>query len=242
MLPVESRMERYRQVLSQCAMFRGLPTAALEDVARRVQIRSGAAGTLLVAQDEPGDALFIVFQGKCKVVLFGDNGREVTLALLRPGEVFGELSLLDGSPRSANVVAQVDSQVLALTRDAFVAHLRAWPQTAMNLMGEMARRLRRADEAIVGLALQDVESRLRRTLAHLAREEGDVSVEGGLLLRRRPTQQELANMVGSSRETVSRTFASLIRRGLLLPRGRTLVLTERMLRGASTGEPAPAAA
>lgn len=225
----ESKWDRYRHALSQCAVFKGLPQEALEDVARRLQVRSGAAGTLLVAQDEPGDSLFVVLAGRVKVALFGDNGREVTLAILRPGEVFGEVSLIDGSPRSANVVAMVDSQVLALTREAFLQHLRSCPQTALNLMGEMARRIRQADEAIVGLALQDVEGRLSRMLARLAREEGDVNVEGGLLLRRRPTQQELANMVGSSRETVSRTFASLIRRGLMVPRGRTLVLTDRML-------------
>ena len=112
---------------------------------------------------------------------------------------------------------------------AILSHMRACPQTALNLMGEMARRLRRADEAIVGLALQDVEGRLSKTLMRLAKDDGDISVDGGLLLRRRPTQQELANMVGSSRETVSRTFASLIRRGLMVPKGRTLVLTDRML-------------
>ncbi len=226
---VDSKWDRYRQVLAQSVVFRGLSEEALEDVARRLQVRTGASGSLLVAQDEPGDSLFIVLSGRVKVALFGDTGREVTLAILRPGEVFGEVSLLDGSPRSANVIALNDSQVLGLSREAFLSHIRTCPQTALNLMAEMARRLRRADEAIVGLALQDVEKRLSRTLMRLAKDEGDVTVDGGLLLRRRPTQQELANMVGSSRETVSRTFASLIRRGLMVPKGRTLVLTDRML-------------
>lgn len=225
----DSKLEAYRHLLGQCSLFRGLPQSTLEDVARRLQVRSGASGTLLVAQDEPGEALFVVFTGRVKVAVAGDNGKEVTLALLRPGEVFGEVSLLDGSPRTANVVALSDSQVLVLSREAFLEHIRQSPLTAMNMMKELARRLRRADETIVGLALQDVEGRLSRILARLAREEGDVPVEGGLLLRRRPTQQELANMVGSSRETVSRTFTSLIRRGLVVPRGRMLVLTDRML-------------
>lgn len=225
----ESRLEAYRHVVSQCTLFRGLPQPVLEDVVRRLQVRGGASGTLLAAQDEPGDSLFIVYTGRVKVSVAGDTGREVTLALLKAGDVFGEVSLLDGSPRTANVVAMSDSQVLVLSREAFLDHVRQNPQTAMNMMRELARRLRRADETIVGLALQDVEGRLSRTLARLAREEGDVSVDGGLLLRRRPTQQELANMVGSSRETVSRTFTSLIKRGLVVPRGRMLVLTERML-------------
>jgi CRP/FNR family cyclic AMP-dependent transcriptional regulator len=227
--PADSRQDPNRDALSACALFRGLPAGALEELARRAQVRSGPAGTLLVTQDEPGEALFIVCTGKAKVTVCGQNGREVTLALLRPGDVFGEVSLLDGSPRSANVVAAVDSQVLVVPREAFLQHLRSHPQTALNLMQVMARRLRRADEAIVGLALDDVEGRLCRTLVRLAREEGDMTTPGGLVLRRRPTQQELANMVGSSRETVSRTFTSLIRRGLVVPRGRTLVLTDRLI-------------
>jgi len=240
--PVDSKLEGYRHLLGQCSLFRGLPVGPMEDLLRRLQLKTGAMGTLLAAQDEPGDALFIVYSGRLKVAVAGDNGREVTLALLRPGDVFGEVSLLDGSPRTANVVAAVDTQVLVLSREAFLEHMRACPQTALNLMKELARRLRRADETIVGLALQDVEGRLSRTLARLAREEGDVSVEGGLLLRRRPTQQELANMVGSSRETVSRTFSSLIRRGLVVPRGRMLVLTERMLGRVGLRQAVPQAA
>lgn len=216
-------------VLGACALFRGLPAAVIDEIARRAQVRSGPAGTLLITQDEPGEALFIVCAGKAKVTVCGQNGREVTLALLRPGDLFGEVALLDGSPRSANVVAALDCQVLVLPRESLLQHLKSHPQMALNLMQVMARRLRRADEAIVGLALDDVEGRLCRTLVRLAREEGDVSAPGGLVLRRRPTQQELANMVGSSRETVSRTFTSLIRRGLVVPRGRTMILTDRLI-------------
>jgi CRP-like cAMP-binding protein len=138
------------------------------------------------------------------------------------------MSLLDSGKRSANVVAIDDATVLALTREAFVAHLKAHPQTAMNMLGELTRRLRRADETIANLALHDVESRLTRTLERLAREDGEAT-EAGLLLRRRPTQQDLANMVGSCRETISRTFTSMIKRGLLVPRGRALVLTRALL-------------
>ena len=92
----------------------------------------------------------------------------------------------------------------------------------------MTRRLRRADETIASLALHDVEARLTRTLERLAKEEGE-QTDGGLLLRKRPTQQDLANMVGSCRETISRTFTSMIKRGLLVPRGRALVLTRALL-------------
>ena len=102
------------------------------------------------------------------------------------------------------------------------------PQTAMKLLGEMARRLRRADETIAELALCDVSERLIKKLVGLAREEGGDSPEG-LVIRRRPTQQDLANMVGSCRETISRTFNSLARKGLIVPRGRALIVTKRLV-------------
>lgn len=222
------RPERHRAVLEKVAIFRGASSAALDDLSRRLQVRTRHAGAVVVAQDEPGDAVFILLSGRVKVALFGDNGRELTLSLLGPGELFGEMSLLDNRPRSANVIAIEDATMLALTREAFVEHLRNHPQTAINLLGELARRLRHADETIANLALYDVESRLVRTLERLAREDGETT-EAGLMLRRRPTQQALANMVGSCRETVSRTFTSMVRRGLVVQHGRSLVLTRQLL-------------
>jgi len=229
----DPRVDRYRLLLGQSALFRGCSSGAIDDLARRVQVRTRPATTLIVAQDEPGDSMFILVSGRVRVALFGESGRELTLGELHAGEYFGEMSLIDNRPRSANVIAIDDTVFLVLTKDAFAAHLRAHPQTALNLMAELSRRLRRADETIAQLALQDVEARLCKTLERLAREEGsapqsDVS-DGDLVLRRRPTQQDLANMVGSCRETVSRTLTAMARRGLVVPRGRTLVLTRALL-------------
>jgi CRP-like cAMP-binding protein len=229
-IEAEANREAIRNVLKQCRLFRGVGEADLDATVGCMQLCGGREGTVLAAQDRPGDGLYIVYSGRVKVVMYGANGREVTLAILRPGEVFGELSMLDGAPRSATVVAMTDARLLALPREDFMRHLQRHPQIALNLLGELARRLRRADETIVGLALQDVEVRLVRTLARLAHEEGGVQGQEGLVLRRRPTQQELANMVGSSRETVSRTLAAMARQGLAVPRGRSLVLTEQLLR------------
>ena len=224
----DPKVERYRMLVAQSALFRGCATAALDDLLRRMQIRTRTAGSLIVAQDEPGDAMYLIAQGRCKVALFGENGRELTLSQLGPGDFFGEMSMIDGRARSANVVALDDCTVLMLTREGFSQHLKAHPQTALNVMSELTTRLRRADETIANLALHDVESRLTRTLERLAREDGE-QTESGLLLRRRPTQQDLANMVGSCRETISRTFTSMVKRGLLVPRGRALVLTRQLL-------------
>ena len=224
----DPKLDRYRVLIGSAPLFRGVPGPALDDLLRRMQVKTRTAGSLVVAQDEPGDSMFLLVQGRVKIALFGESGRELTLAELKPGDFFGEMSLFDGRPRSANVVAVEDSTVLALGREAFAQHLKAHSQTALNMLAELTRRLRRADETVASLALHDVESRLTRTLERLAHEDG-VATDAGLLIRRRPTQQDLANMVGSCRETISRTFTSMIKRGLLVPRGRALVLTRQLL-------------
>ncbi len=237
----EQRIERYRNLLSQTSLFRGVAPEALDDVARRVQVKTRPAASTIVAQDETGDAMFVLVSGRAKVVLFGENGRELMLRALEPGDAFGEMALIDDRPRSANVVAVDDVTMLVLERDALAQHLAAHPRTAFNLMSELSARLRQADETIANLALFDVEARLARTLERLATEVTHPQrSDEGLVLARRPTQQELANMVGSCRETISRTFTSLVKRGLLVPRGRALLITPALLRRAGRRGPAAA--
>ncbi len=229
---------RIRAAIAKVAIFRDLNAQAIEDLARRVSVRRVPGGGAIFAQDEAGDSLYVLMAGRVKVVMFGDNGREVTLAVLRAGDIFGEMSLFDGRARSANVVALEPATTLALGREDLLRHMAAHPQTAMNLLGEMSRRLRRADETIAELALCDVQDRLVKRLVALAHEDAQELPEG-MLIRRRPTQQDLANMVGACRETISRTFNSLARKGLIVPRGRSLVVTRRLL--AMNTQPARAA-
>ena len=237
----DPRSERYRTLLSQTPIFGGVELSALDDLSRRAQVRSRATSSLIVTQDEPGDAMFVIVSGRAKVVLFAENGREMLLRTLQAGDVFGEMALLDSRPRSANVVALDEVTMLVIDRDALLAHLAAHPRTAMNLLSELTARLRTADETIANLALFDVEARLARTLERLATDVTHPQrSDEGLVLARRPTQQELANMVGSCRETISRTFTSLVKRGLLVPRGRALLITSALLRRAGRRGPAAA--
>jgi CRP-like cAMP-binding protein len=224
----DPRHLRYRSLLSQTTLFAGVREEALTDLARRVQVRTRPAGTMIVAQEEPGDAMYVLVSGRARVALFGESGRELTLAQLNPGDAFGEMTLLDDRPRSASVQALDDTTLLMISRDTFRLHLETHPGTALRLIAELTRRLRAADETIAGLALFDVEARLVRTLTRLGRESGQTVTEG-IVLGKRPTQQELANMVGSCRETISRTFTSLIRRGLLVPRGRGVLITQALI-------------
>jgi CRP/FNR family transcriptional regulator, cyclic AMP receptor protein len=226
--PIDERTA-FADFFRRVSIFRELPERALADVAARATIKHRVAGAVIVAQDEPADAFYVLHSGRARVALFGENGREVTLNQLRPGDYFGEVALLDGRPRSANVVAVTDVTVLMLDRESLLAHLRAYPDTALRLLGDMSRRLRHADEMIGNLALLDVYGRLARTLVSLAREEGTEPNTDGVVLRLRPTQQELAHMVGTCRETVSRAVSSLTRQGLLSNRGRGMILAPRLV-------------
>jgi len=219
---------RIRATIAKAPLFAALSISAIEDITNRITVRKVPVGSAVISQDEPGDAMFIIMTGRVKVVMFGESGREVTLSLLRAGDSFGEMSLFDQGPRSAHCLAVEPTTLLSLTRDELMRHIQAHPRTAINLVSEMARRLRRADETIAQLALCDVNERLIHRLVGLAREEGATSPDG-LVVRRRPTQQELANMIGSCRETISRAFNQLARDGLIIPRGRSLVVTPALI-------------
>jgi CRP/FNR family cyclic AMP-dependent transcriptional regulator len=229
--PTFLKRNPHLDLLRNIHIFRHLDDTALLELYRRMSVKHWHGGAIVMGQQEPGEALYVLVAGRAKVVLFGDNGREMTLSSLRPGDFFGEMSLFDGKPRSANVVAEKDSTFLVLEREAFMGHLRDNPETAIRLLKEMAGRLRSANEIINNLALHDVTSRLTRTLVSLATEHGEERDEG-ILIPQRPTQQDLANMVGTCRETVSRALSSMARRGLVVSRGRTLLLSWALLDGA----------
>ncbi|HLU65921.1 MAG TPA: cyclic nucleotide-binding domain-containing protein, partial [Kofleriaceae bacterium] len=108
---------RIRATIARAPLFAALPPAAVEDLTGRVSVRRVSAHGTVVSQDEPGDSMFIIMSGRVKVVIFGENGREVTLSILRPGDAFGEMSLFDGKARSANCIAMEPTSLLVLSRD-----------------------------------------------------------------------------------------------------------------------------
>ncbi len=219
---------RVRASIAQTKLFSSLSPDAVADLAQRASIRRVPANGTILTQDEPGDSMFLIISGRIKVGIFGENGREVTLSVLRSGQCFGEMSLFDGKERSANCITTEPTTLVVLHRQGLLQHIARYPSTALNLLGEMAGRLRRADENIAQLALCDVNERLVHRLVSLAEEEGTQSAEG-ILVTRRPTQQELANMIGSCRETISRAFNQLAREGLIIARGRSLVVTDALM-------------
>jgi CRP/FNR family cyclic AMP-dependent transcriptional regulator len=220
---------RGRGLLRSVSIFADLDPAAVAALERLAEVRDFPPGAVIVSQEDRGDSLYVLASGKVKVVLYGDSGREIILSIFKtPGDFFGEMSLLDNEPRSATVIADARSRLLVLSRADFEAHLESHPRTALRVLQEVSRRLRRADAVIGNLALLDVYGRLAGKLRELAATDGE-QTEEGVLVRQRPTQAEIAAMIGTSRETVSRALSEFARRGWLSMSGKRLVLRRSFL-------------
>lgn len=208
-------------VLRRVPLLANLADAELGAFAALLRERRYPKGSMILAQGDPGDALYLLAAGQVKVVLIHEDGREVILSVLGEGSFFGEMALLDQEPRSAHVVAMTDSLLLQLRREDFQSRLRSGPEVAIALLRELSRRLRRADETIASLMLLDVNGRIANLLLELADEEG------GERITRRLTHATIGQMVGASRETVSRTMRSLVNRSILRVSRREIVLLDR---------------
>ena len=210
-------------LLRQVPLFEGLDDEQLDAIALVTITRRVDKHQVIILAEEEGDALFIISSGQGKVSIVSEDGREVILSLLGTGSVFGELSLLDGKPRSANVVATENTDLYMLRRSDLLQLVYKVPQIAVGLLAELAARLRKTDRKIGGLALLDVTSRISETLLHLADEHG-TETDGGVLLKSRPTHQQIANMSGTTRETVSRVLKRLEKQGYISTEGRTITI------------------
>ena len=207
--------------LGSVALFRGLGRDTLQRFAEVTREKRYPKGSVIVFADDPGDSLYIVRAGRVKVVLLGDDGREVILGVLGVGEHFGELALIDDQPRSAHVIALEDSVLLVLRREEFRRRVEASPAVAWALLTELSRRLRTADKKIGGLVLLDVPGRIARVLLENAPDEETNVVQ------RRLTHQTIAHMIGASRETVSRTMRDFQDASWISVEKRVIQITDR---------------
>jgi CRP-like cAMP-binding protein len=202
-------------------LFSHLADEELARVVRVARTRSHPRNSVILFEDDPGDALFVVLAGEVKVVLAGEDGREVILSILKEGDFFGEMSLIDDRPRSATVIATADSELLVLRRVDFQACLEESPRIAFGLLRELSRRLRLADEKIGGLVLLDVNGRIARLLITLADEHD------GRSILRTVTHHTIAQMIGTTRESVSRTLRELQDRGLIRVTRERIAVVDR---------------
>jgi CRP-like cAMP-binding protein len=200
------------EVLRSVPLFHEIPESDLRAMAELVRERRQPKGSLIITQGDAGETLFLIKSGQVKISVVAEDGREVILSVLGPGSFFGEMALLDDQPRSAHVFAMEESVLLGLRREDFRAQLARSPELGVALLRELSRRLRRADDTIASLMLLDVNGRVAHLLLDLAHEEGG---EAGIVITRRLTHAAIGQMVGASRETVSRTMRNLVLRNVI---------------------------
>jgi CRP/FNR family cyclic AMP-dependent transcriptional regulator len=201
--------------LAAIPFFGGLEPAALERLAATMRARRFKRGEVLFHIGDPGDALFVIVSGEVKISLPSDTGEEAILATLGPGEVFGELALLDGSPRSASASALVATETVVLPRERFRELIATEAGVRDALLASIAGELRRLTTHVEELHFLDITGRLAARLVRLANEGGTVLPDGGIRLRTNLTQGDLAAMVGCTRQSVNKLLGQFTDDGLV---------------------------
>lgn len=206
-------------------LFLALDTEAAAALRASLKERSIAKGETLFIEGEPGDSMFLVIDGKLKLGQTSKDGRESLLAVLGPGEMCGELSLFDPGPRTSTATALTDAVVLSLGQEQLKPWLTGRPELAAALLQALARRLRRTNEAMADLVFSDVPGRVAKALMDLGEKFGEVTAEG-LLVSHDMTQEELAQLVGASRETVNKALADFSQRGWIRLESRQVLILD----------------
>jgi CRP/FNR family transcriptional regulator, cyclic AMP receptor protein len=216
--------EHNKAFLQRVPLLSGLNEAQLEALAAGSVRRSFPKGRTIVAEGEPSQSLHILLSGRAKVQRSDAEGKEVILAVLGPGECFGEMSLIDDAPRSASVITLEPCDFMSINKESFKALLAQSHDMAMQVMRGLVRRLRDADKKIETLALLDVYGRVARVLLDFSEQVG-----GERVVKNKLPRQEIAKMIGASREMVSRVMKGLETDGYIVPgaEGR-LVLREKL--------------
>lgn len=210
---VKEEIRKVEEGLSQNPLFTGLEDFYLKDLLSRGEAKTWPEGTQVITEGDAGDAVFFILEGKAKVTLYGEEGREIVLALLRDGDMFGEMSIIDDKPRSANVEAVTDLVCLVINKSAFLEYLSRHHKVYMRFFAYLTGRLREATRKIGGLALLDVCGRIAHTLIGMSKAGADT--EEKVISIERPTHEELAAMIGSSREVVSRALKKMTQEGYI---------------------------
>ncbi len=213
------------EVLQSVPLFFDLSEKQLGYIAKQMVQKTYSSGEYFFLEDSEGEQCFFVIHGSVKVTRLSKDGREVILAILNEGEFFGEMSLLDGDSRSANVIALEDTKVFTLNRKDFLNVIKEYPAIAIELIKILGHRLRKSDRQITSLSLSDAEKRIALCILRIADEQGMIQ-RGLVSIIKMPIQQDIANMSGTSRETVSRTLKLFEIEGFINREGRKLVIMD----------------
>ncbi|MFZ3360685.1 MAG: Crp/Fnr family transcriptional regulator [Xanthobacteraceae bacterium] len=219
-----SATDRGRKLLEKCALFSTLDERGRREIASHAQLRSFTAGDPICRLDDHGDSMMAVLAGTVRISLPAARGKEIILADLRSGELFGEIALLDGRPRSANATAHTNCELMVLERRDLVPFLERNPAACMKLMEILCARIRRSDERMADIAFFNLPVRLAKTLL-------SYQPPGRGAMKLSLSQSELAEMAGGTREKVNRCLREWQRQGILQLRDRwTIILKPEVLR------------
>ena len=222
-------MDNTEGVLRRAPLFNALDDDGARGLRRQMAEVKLSRGEHLFMEGDDGDALYVVIDGKMKLTRAAADGRENLLSVIGPGEMFGELSLFDPRPRTSSASAVTDATLAALPHDALRGWLLERPDVSMHMLQALARRLRRANDVVADLVFTDVPGRVAKNLLDLAARFGEQERDG-LHVHHDLTQEELAQLVGASRETVNKALADFAARGWLQISARSVLIldTERL--------------
>jgi CRP/FNR family cyclic AMP-dependent transcriptional regulator len=223
--PMSSELQESITILRRVPIFSDINEKELAKIARVGVRKRYKKGNIILLEEEAGTALFVIISGKVKIVRTDDEGREVILSILGESEFFGEMSIIDGLARSASVVAITKADVFIIHRQDFIDLLHEYPIVAIALLRELTMRLRKADAQIKSLSLKDAAGRVAYVLLQLADDIGKIR-KGRVEIEELPLQQDLANMAGTSRETISRMLHNFIRKGYIAVEGNKLIIND----------------
>ena len=220
-----------QEVIRKAPLFTALDDAASASLLANMVSVKISKGTILFAEGDGGDQLYVIAEGKLKLGTSSGDGRENLLSILGPGEMFGELSLFDPGPRTSTATAVTDAKLLSLGQEKLLPWLAENPMVSLQLLAGLSQRLRRTNEAVGDLVFSDVPGRVAKALIDLGERFGKQTDEG-LFVHHDLTQEELAQLVGASRETVNKALADFAGRNWLKLDGRAVLITdfERLLK------------
>ncbi|MGB8651703.1 MAG: Crp/Fnr family transcriptional regulator [Mycobacteriales bacterium] len=221
------------EVLAKAGLFQGIALEAAEAVAASLEYGDYGRGETVFTEGEQGDTLYIVLEGKVKIGRRATDGRENMLSVMGPSDMFGELSLFDPGPRTATATVVTDARLASLAHSSLRPWITDRPEIAEQLLRVLARRLRRTNDALADLIFTDVPGRVAKQLLALSERFGSQEADG-LRVHHDLTQEELAQLVGASRETVNKALADFASRGWVRVDSRALTIldSERLARRA----------
>ncbi|MCF7824726.1 MAG: Crp/Fnr family transcriptional regulator [Candidatus Marinimicrobia bacterium] len=219
------RIEHLIDTLRLVPLFSELSEKVLAHLASVAQEKTYDKDQHILHQEQAGDNFFIIESGSVKVTRLAEDGREAVLAFLGEGDFFGELAILDGETRSANIITLSTCKIQTINRGEFIDLLEHHPSVATALLMELASRLRKTDMHLEYLTLSDAEGKIASILISLAEENGTYKM-GDVTLGQMPMQQDIANMAGTTRETVSRMMKKLEEKNWLIRDGQKIIIRQ----------------